>query len=146
MDRTGFDCMELLPLWDTAIVPLYAPPMAATDLALDPDPVRALAVIRATSQERAVLLLKHSPICPVSSRAEKQVARWLEALTPTDDVAVARIDVIGERVLARGLTAELGIRHESPQALWFVGGELVWHGSHGDITQTRCAELAAGLE
>lgn len=50
------------------------------------------------------------------------------------ELEVAIIDVIEERPLARGLTAELEVRHESPQALWFSGGELAAHQSHGALT------------
>lgn len=42
--------------------------------------------------------------------------------------------MLAERALARGLTAELGLRHESPQVLWFAGGDCVWHASHGALT------------
>lgn len=115
--------------------------MPLVDLALDPDPAAALKAIREASDQRPVLVLKHSPICPVSARAERQVELWLAELGDEDELGLARIDVIAERSLARGLTSELGIRHESPQALWFRAGEMVWHGSHGDITRTRCEEL-----
>ena len=114
--------------------------MSPVELALDPDPATALQAIREASDQRPVLVLKHSPICPVSARAERQVELWLSELGDTDELALVRIDVIAERPLARGLTGELGIRHESPQALWFRAGELVWHGSHGDITRARCEE------
>ena len=50
-------------------------------------------------------------------------------------MAIAEVDVIDQRPLARGLTAELSIEHESPQALWFAGGELVAHGDHGTLTE-----------
>lgn len=50
------------------------------------------------------------------------------------DLALARVDVLSDRALARGLTAELDVRHESPQALWFSAGELVAHESHGALT------------
>ena len=112
-------------------------------LRLDADPVSALDAIRAASRERPVLVFKKSPICPVSTRAEGQLERWLESLTETDDVAVASIDVIAERALARGLTEELGIEHQSPQALWFTAGELVWHDSHGAITVAALDGLKA---
>ena len=46
---------------------------------------------------------------------------------------------LAERALARGLTTELGIEHQSPQALWFAHGELVWHDSHGAITALALA-------
>lgn len=103
-------------------------------LRLDADPVAALAAIRESSRSRPVLVFKRSPICPTSTRAEGQLEEWLDTLGEADDVLVAGIDVIAERALARGLTRELGIAHQSPQALWFANGELVWHDSHGAIT------------
>ena len=115
--------------------------MPPVELVLDSDPAAALKTIRAASDQRPVLVLKHSPICPVSARAERQVELWIAGLENGDEPGLARIDVIAERTLARGLTSELGIRHESPQALWFRGGGLIWHGSHGDITRERCDEL-----
>ncbi len=52
-------------------------------------------------------------------------------------------DVIAQKLLARGLTAELGIRHESPQALVFQAGELSGHASHGTLTAQWFAEQVA---
>ena len=52
------------------------------------------------------------------------------------------IDVVAERELARGLTAELGIDHASPQALVFSSGELAAHDSHGALTAAWFAEHA----
>ena len=121
--------------------------MALHDLALEGDPAAALDRIRAASRERAVLVFKHSPICPVSTRAESELEAWLAALDEEHeehDLFLARIDVIAERPLARGLTRELGIEHESPQALWFTGGELVWHDSHAALTRERFAQVRAG--
>ncbi|MFT5051360.1 MAG: bacillithiol system protein YtxJ [Chlamydiales bacterium] len=113
-------------------------------LELPEDPAAALEVLRAASSKTPVLVFKRSPICPVSHRAEAQVRKYLDGLTESDRLLVVDIDVIDERALARGLTAELGIAHESPQALWFKDAELAWHGSHGALTATRFAELARG--
>jgi len=119
--------------------------MAHRDLRLDADAGRALAEIRTRSRERPVLVFKKSPICPESQRAEAQLRRWLETLAG-EPLALCEIDVIAERALARGLTKELAVRHESPQALWFVDGELAWHGSHGALTRERFQELLEGAE
>jgi len=115
-----------------------------TRLELGPDAASALSAIRAASREGPVLVFKQSPICAASHRAESELARWAAALP--DDVALelALVDVIAERGLARGLTAELGVRHESPQALWFLDGELAWHGSHGALTGALFDRLLAG--
>ena len=112
------------------------------DLPADPaDAVRALAE---ASAEAPVVVFKRSPICPVSHRAEFEFKQFLKGLAEDDDLGVVDVDVIGEKPLARGLTAELGIRHESPQALWFRGGELVWHASHGELTAAAFRTLREG--
>lgn len=67
-------------------------------------------------------------------RAEAELRAWREANQLEIDLALAVVDVLAERALARGLTAELGVRHDSPQALWFAGGELRAHDSHGALT------------
>lgn len=108
--------------------------MPLLELTVDADPSRALETLRTTSQERPTLVFKRSPICPVSWRAEAELKAWREGLGEDADLALLVIDVIAERPLARGLVAELGIAHESPQALWFAGGEVTRHGSHGDLT------------
>lgn len=120
--------------------------MAPQSLQLDADPARALAEIRNASADHPVLIFKKSPICPVSHRAEAQYVQWKEALGAADDILVADIDVIAEKPLARGLTKQLGIDHQSPQALWFVKGELAWHGSHAELTLARFDELKSSAQ
>jgi len=106
--------------------------MAVEELRVEAEPERALEGIRARSRALPVLVFKKSPVCPVSWRAEEELAAWRAAAR--GDLALAVIDVIASRAVARGLTTELGVRHESPQALWFAGGELVAHASHGALT------------
>lgn len=120
--------------------------MAIRELSLDPDPAVALTAVRAASEERAVLVFKRSPVCPVSWAAERELAGWRQAAGSDADVAIAVVDVIAERPLARGLTAALEVQHESPQALWFEGGELVAHGSHGALTAEWFEERRARRE
>lgn len=113
-------------------------------LKLEDDPASALEAIRDSSRRAPVLIFKKSPICPTSHRAEFEFDRWLEGLAQDAELSVGGVDVIARKPLARGLTSELGIQHESPQALWFVDGELRWHGSHGELTRGRFDELLAG--
>lgn len=105
------------------------------------DPSQALEQIRNKSQDTPVLVFKKSPICPVSHHAEDEYRSWL-ATTNEATCSVVEIDVIEEKPLARGLTAELEIRHESPQALWFVAGQLRWHASHQALTQAKFQEVS----
>lgn len=114
-------------------------------LDLPADAGAAVALLREESKTRDVVVFKKSPICPTSTRAEFEFRSWLKGLADDSTLAIAEVDVIAERPLARGLTAELGIDHQSPQALWFRGGELVWHDSHGSLTRARFGqELEAG--
>ncbi|MEX1026248.1 MAG: bacillithiol system redox-active protein YtxJ [Planctomycetota bacterium] len=85
------------------------------------------------------LIFKHSPICPVSTRAQREYHAFLEAHT---NVPSTWIDVIGSRALSRAVAEETGVRHESPQALLVEAGRVVWHASHGAITR---ASLAAAI-
>lgn len=112
--------------------------------ALAPEPDAARAQLEQLSAERCVLVFKRSPICPISTRAEAELDAWLETRDDARALSVARVNVIAERALARGLTAALDVQHESPQALWFQGGRLRWHGSHGALTRERFRELATG--
>ena len=112
-------------------------------LLLEAVPAAALAALQQASLERPVVVFKHSPICPTSTRALGEFKRFLADLAPAAELAVAHVDVIAQRGLARGLTAALGIDHQSPQALWFDRGELVWHASHGSLTRTAFAERLA---
>ena len=108
-------------------------------LELPADPAAALEVLREHSRQRDVVVFKKSPICPVSIRAEFEFRTWLRGVPADAELTVAEIDVIEERALARGLTAALDVKHESPQALWFRGGDLAWHDSHGALNQARFA-------
>jgi len=113
-------------------------------LELPADPAAALELLRTASRKMPVLVFKRSPICPVSHRAEAELRSYIGDLEQTDELSLVDIDVIAERSLARGLTAELEIEHESPQALFFKDAELVWHGSHGTLTAKRFKGLSRG--
>ena len=77
------------------------------------------------------LLFKHSQTCPTSAFAFAEYREFLKHAPP---VATAWIDVISSRPLSQEVARESGIRHESPQALLFQEGRVVWHASHGAIT------------
>lgn len=77
------------------------------------------------------VLYKHSPHCFVSMGARRRI---LELVERQPDLPIYEVDVIHDRVTSNEAEARYGIRHESPQAIVFVDGRLVWHGSHGAVT------------
>jgi bacillithiol system protein YtxJ len=115
--------------------------MAEQDIWLDlpEDSLAALEAVREASRSAPVLVFKKSPICPASHVAEGEMRTWLEERDPGSPLKVAVVDVLASRSLARGLTSLLEIRHESPQALLFVEGELRWHDSHGALSRESFA-------
>ena len=100
------------------------------------------ATLRAALEGPRFLLFKHSPICPISDRARRRYERFV---TDHPDLPTAWVDVIEQRELARGIVAEHGIRHESPQALLFSEGRCTWHASHDGIQEASLGDALAAL-
>ena len=97
-------------------------------------------VIDTALAEPLALIYKHSPICPVSTRAAREIERF-EREHP--EVPVYRVDVVGDRPVSQALAVRLGIRHQSPQAILVREGGPVWHDSHGGVTAAAVAAAAA---
>jgi bacillithiol system protein YtxJ len=93
----------------------------------------------AITREPRLMLFKHSPICPVSARALRE---WRTFVASHPEVPTAFVDVIDDRDVARGLAAECGVPHQSPQAILFLAGAPAWNASHGDITAESLAAAA----
>lgn len=119
--------------------------VTADTLELPSDPKAALAALKTASADRTVAVFKHSPICPISAGAQERFRGWIAEGGQELLVSHVQIDVLGEKPLARGLVAELGIKHESPQVLLFHQGELIWHASHHAITGDALSEQLENL-
>lgn len=83
------------------------------------------------------LLFKHSFRCSISSRA---FAAYRAFVATHPNAATAYLDVVAQRDLAQAVAESSGIPHESPQALVFHDGRVVWHASHGDISAATLAK------
>jgi bacillithiol system protein YtxJ len=90
-----------------------------------------------------LLIYKHSYSCDLSAMAMSEVQAFTAA---QPDVPIVLVDVIGQRSISRAIEAELGVLHESPQALLVQGGRVVWHASHRRVTQRTLAEAWGALE
>lgn len=86
------------------------------------------------------IIFKHSPICPISSRAKREVEQYLESGDlPVD---IEWIDVIADRPRSNEVADQLGIRHESPQVILLnEDGKVISHASHGQITRNKLTEM-----
>lgn len=117
--------------------------MPHDEMTLPEDPATAVETLKEASRQTPVVVFKKSPICPVSTMAEGNFRAWLSA-RGDEPLQICVVDVIAQRPLARGLTAELGITHQSPQALVFKDGELGWHDSHGELTEDAFEDAVSG--
>ena len=98
---------------------------------VEPKPIREKDQLDTVLEEPVAVLYKHSPLCGSSARAARQVRAFMD---DHPNVPVYLVDVIRDRPLAREVARRLEIRHESPQAFVLRGGDVVWSGSHGDVT------------
>jgi monothiol bacilliredoxin len=84
------------------------------------------------SQERPVLLFKHSLTCPISTRAFRELQSHLD--NPDPRISYKLITVQTARAVSDEAAARLRLVHESPQAILVRDGRERWNASHNDIT------------
>lgn len=78
------------------------------------------------SSSEPVLIFKHSSACPTSARANGE----MEDLTKSGDLPVYRVVVQESREVSDRIADELGIRHETPQAILLRDGAPAFDASH----------------
>ena len=83
------------------------------------------------SEERPQLIYKHSTICSFSSMAKNELAAKSEEIQEKADINY--LGVIESRPLSKKVASDLGVRHESPQAIVVKDGKAVWDASHGGV-------------
>lgn len=84
------------------------------------------------SQERPVVVFKHSTTCPISAAAYEQMTNF--------DGEVALVDVQSAREVSSAIEKKTGVPHESPQVLIFRNGEVIWNASHWKVKADAVAE------
>ena len=88
----------------------------------------------ATSNEKPVVLFKHSVTCPISSDVYHEVSNA--------DADVNLVIVQTARPVSNAIAERTGIRHESPQAIILKDGKAVYNASHYDVSAEEIEEQA----
>jgi bacillithiol system protein YtxJ len=91
------------------------------------------------SQEISIIF-KHSPTCPISIFAHREVSRFCET---QPGAPVYLISVRRQRDVARHVAQCTGIRHESPQIVVLRRGDVLASASHDAITAEWIASAIA---
>ena len=89
-------------------------------------------------QKELVILFKHSPTCPVSWMAHREV---MQLHTEQPDLPLYLISVRRRRDVARFVEERTGVRHESPQILVLRHGAVIGSASHDDVTVATIKDI-----
>lgn len=91
-----------------------------------------LAHIKKESQEKPVLIFKHSSRCSISSIAWDRLKRnWKSE--DSEKVSPYFLDLISYREISNTIAKEFEVYHESPQIILIKEGEAVYDTSHMGI-------------
>ncbi|GAE36527.1 bacillithiol system redox-active protein YtxJ [Halalkalibacter akibai] len=83
------------------------------------------------TQNKTVILLKHSTTCPVSAAAYDEFQDFQEEHS---NLEFALVKVIEHRPVSNAIAEQLGVKHESPQCFIIKDKQVIWVDSHWKIT------------
>ncbi|MBB6452142.1 bacillithiol system protein YtxJ [Salirhabdus euzebyi] len=89
------------------------------------------------NDKTSFFLLKHSLTCPISGEAKDQY----ESFAANTSVPLYMLHVQEARPLSNEIAEQYKVKHESPQALLFSEGKIIWNASHWDITENTLKEV-----
>ena len=87
------------------------------------------------------MLLKHSTRCPISSFAHAEFEKYRPGATERG-VRCAIVLVVEDRPVSLEIAEQLGVVHQSPQAILIRERAAVWDASHDGVS----AEALEGAE
>lgn len=82
------------------------------------------------SNEKPVVIFKHSTRCSVSRMALKQFENEFDL---QDKVTPYFLDLISFRDISNEIATRFGVTHQSPQLLLIKDGKAIYNVSHSDI-------------
>lgn len=103
------------------------------------DRVEQLKEIDVLSENKPVLIFKHSTRCSVSAAALDRLERQPGELPTTSNFF---LDLIANRAVSNEVASRYDVIHESPQALIIYKGKAVHVTSHFDINWTDLKKAA----
>ncbi|SHL42130.1 bacillithiol system redox-active protein YtxJ [Hymenobacter psychrotolerans] len=84
------------------------------------------------SQERPVIIFKHSTSCSISAAAKGKLERqWPDA--GLEEAKFYYLDLLRYRPISNEIAQKFGVQHESPQLLLIQDGECRYDASHMGI-------------
>jgi bacillithiol system protein YtxJ len=99
--------------------------------------IAQLLELTAISNEKPVVIFKHSTRCSISRMALKQFEREYD-LNETVDAYF--LDLIAHRDISNEIASRFNVYHESPQLILIKNGQAVYDVSHSDIDAVALKE------
>ena len=87
------------------------------------------------SETRIQLILKHSQSCAVSFFAKQNLDSVPLEEWPEMDRSM--VEVVRFRPISQYIAQKTSVRHESPQVLVIVNGEVIFHTSHSEVNKVN---------
>jgi len=92
------------------------------------------------SNERPILIFKHSTRCSISSMALNRLERsWNQ--DDLGDLKPYYLDLIAHREVSNAIAEDLGVYHQSPQVIILKNGSPVYDNSHMGIDYNALKEV-----
>ena len=89
--------------------------------------------IKALSEEKPVMIFKHSSRCSISSMSlDRLLRKWKDV--DSEKVTPYFLDLIASRDLSDLVAKEFRVPHESPQLLLIKNGAVIYDNSHFGIS------------
>jgi bacillithiol system protein YtxJ len=85
------------------------------------------------SNEKPVVLFKHSLTCPISAGVHQDISNA--------DADINMVIMQKARNVSDEIARRTGIRHESPQAIVLKDGKVVYHAAHYDVTAEEVEKM-----
>ncbi|MBF4491381.1 MULTISPECIES: bacillithiol system redox-active protein YtxJ [unclassified Flavobacterium] len=92
--------------------------------------IHQLMEIETISNEKPVVIFKHSTRCSISRMALKQFEREFDLNNVVDAYF---LDLIAHRDISNEIADRFNVYHESPQLILIKNGKAVYNVSHSDI-------------
>lgn len=82
------------------------------------------------SNEKVVLIFKHSTRCSISRFALKQFENEFDL---EDKITPYFLDLLNHRDISNEIAVRFGVEHQSPQLILIKNGKAIFSASHSDI-------------
>lgn len=94
--------------------------------------IEALEDIKALSNEKEVIIFKHSTRCFISKMVKTKFEKKA-ILAENDGVVYYYLDLIKYRAISNEIATAFNVAHQSPQVIVFKDGKAIKNASHYDI-------------